>query len=179
MMGFGGSYIAYSAQMAPAVRSYELIKDEVASGGGITTFTITGLDLATDGTWLVEMNIQNGATSSGMRLFANGDTTTTNYYTAITAVSNEAWIHQAGPGNNGKILSVFHMRRDAAGYPRAVGTVTQGAANITAQTNPNWSWMHTSTTNVTSLSLVAATANQIADGTRIRIWRLPATTAGA
>jgi hypothetical protein len=161
---------------------YEQIASEIVSGAAVTSIQFTGLDLDTDGHYLIRLFFTNATGSdSAVYLEVNGDTTLTNYYNqalqAAAAGASAARINspQVGfmKGAAGKeCIMDLHLYKKASinPYCNVVGTYTDGGASTIILLNK--SWVHNNTTNVTSIELVGSVASSIAIGSHVTVYKV-------
>jgi len=145
----------------------------------LTEIDVTGLDLRRDKLYIVTLTLKNPTAShEAIAIYAEGDTTPTNYYTQFlgivgTAVScgrlNESQVAYVDAGE--RVLYVARVALDPDGYFRwySPGSRRTGSAVIIhvlagCKTAP--------LTNVTRLTFRAAVAGGIGAGSRLAIYSL-------
>jgi hypothetical protein len=136
------------------------IGETTLTGAG-TTIQFTGLDLATDGLYMLVLTTDDNVAGNGaIRLEYNGDTTVAHYY---TNAGNTADFNGYNSGDTQ--MYVIFITRDPAGYPVAFGSELRGT-NTSLAALINVTHVRNDTTNVTSIELVASNANAMKIGTR-------------
>jgi hypothetical protein len=154
----------------------ELVDEVVVSGGAVTQIDFTGLNINTHKGYRVEIDLVNAAVGAfTLSLFINGDTTSTNYYTQVSASAGAT--HSDARTNDSVLYSATNIDQKAMfslsllnGYPTwsGINTADQSATiNVS-----NYGGIKTATVaNITQLTFTASVASALANGTRIRIYR--------
>lgn len=167
--------------------------DELASTGGgsgmsyvggvslaapATELTLNGLGLSSDACYFIvfKLNIVL-ATSGQVRLFYNGDTTTTNYYshrlvannTTISAIRlNTAELAATDQAEH--MVVIGHIVPDDEGRARGSFRINRrGTALMMESRDHLWN----TTNNPTSLTFGHTVANALGAGTRVDVWKTP------
>ena len=162
----------------------ELVGSAVVSGSAATSMTVSGLDLAADGLYHIELSVKNVAgVTVGIAQYYNGDTTATNYYrqstlfdTAENSVQqNDASVLFVSAGRSA--VSSGSLCRDVDGYPRAQSTVNRDSGSISAIQSQRFSQVRNNTANVTSITWYANSASSMAVGSYVKVYRYTASAA--
>lgn len=158
-----------------------LVGTATVAGSAATTLTLSGLDLATDGCYVVHAVLKNAtASDSDCSLYYNGDTTSGNYcFQVIAGVSTAV---QGAAVASGVILTLkasshsfadIRIRRDVDGNPRAVSHVARGQGTTTPTTELQLlSHLRKNTANVTSITLSSAVASALAVGSYFKVFKV-------
>jgi len=156
-----------------------LLAEQEVTGSDVTTITFTGLDMNTHKSYRIEIEHFSEATTGGIvSMYANNDTTATNYYngyvfgvaTAVTgARNNDATITSAAA--NSRTYTAIDV-----GYATGLYVIAHSRCNQNIGANTNflgYTWSKTSpvTTNLTRLDFTAGIASGLRVGTKIRIYR--------
>ena len=147
-----------------------LVGTATVAGSAATSLTMTGLNLATDGNYLLEYAIDNATGSAAnVSLYYNSDTTATNYYRAFaTTTTNDGFFcaldaNETSTGN-------ARISNDRDGKPRAIISSSRknpAAVNFFSLTH---AWNVAS--NVTSITLSSSVAASLAVGSTFKIWKI-------
>lgn len=165
--------------------SGSLIKlGEVVVTSATTDIDFTGLDLETDGRYmLVASHVPNAAGAQTVRLYYNGDTTTANYYRAFMGSDGanpayggggvEAEIYASGDTSTPYHALAEVILSKAAGHrahaiSRVARYTSTGSFGVLNYSHVRFS----STDNVTSIKLRNSVANGFGVGTRVALYRL-------
>lgn len=154
-----------------------LIGAQTVTGAAATSITFTGLDLATDGTYIVEAAIKNDTATNGyVNLFYNGDTTVSNYDVQFTSGAgtstasarkddaNCAHLYSSSTTN----ISI-EISRDIDGKASAIFRSREGTS---AALVSRWGvHMQVTAANVTSLAIATEVASALAIGSYVKIWK--------
>lgn len=164
---------------ADVFESFEKVADEAVSGSAATTLQVTGLDLDTDRLYFIRILVKNaiaGAMTASFEI--NGDTTATNYYrqsvhgngTSISASRvNSAVFSSVAAQNDESVARVWVERTNGglvAGQILATTIIGSGVRQL------NNSWLHNVDANMTSAEITADSANGLAVGTRMIIYKV-------
>lgn len=155
-----------------------LVGTVTVTGSAATSLTMTGLDLATDGCYIIHAVLKNAAASAAnVALFYNSDTTATNYWEQVLSIDGTSV--NAARGNDAFALSmdasipVFAevvLRRDLDGYPRShVRNVRSGNTSAKIQL---FTHVRNNTANVTSITLSSSVASSLAVGSFFKVFKL-------
>lgn len=155
-----------------------LVGAATVAGSAATSLTLSGLDLATDGRYVVYGNFANATGSAAtISLFYNGDTTTTNYYlqfwqadgaTNTPARNNSAALFTMNASSH--LTMKADLLRDLAGYPRMTMQVNRHApSDIALVQNAH---IRNNTANVTSLTFSSSVAGALAVGSSFRVYKV-------
>lgn len=171
---------ANPAWAASGAGASAFVASNAVAGAAVTTLTVTGLDLDTDEHYIVYIALtNNNASTFNLSVYYNSDTTATNYdrqrigaagATVTSARGNDAIIGQTVPASEGVYVKL-DIERTPDGRVRCLAQTTSGnTTNILADTVSHvW---RTASTNVTQIVLSASTANALAIGSRIRVFRM-------
>jgi hypothetical protein len=157
------------------------IYDTTVTGAAVTSVQFTGLDLDSDGTYFIVIDLYNAAAGgANILLEANGDTTTTNYEnTRIQAdgssisntLFNTAGITYCDAGL--QVVAHIYVSKHASKY--AMGNCISNFY-VAGATHPilwNSTWIKkNATTNFTSIEIVSSQANGIGIGSRIILYQV-------
>ncbi len=167
--GSGGGSIVYVGEFAVA-------------GAAATTFNITGLDLALDECYEIDLILDNATASTiSVSMFFNGDTTATNYDYRIstdggsTSTPNAAAIAQVVASSTSLYRLV--IKPDFDGRPR---TLVQGSSgNTTSLTGQQGTHLWRTASNVTSITISSSVASGFSIATKARVWKRVRNTTGS
>lgn len=155
-----------------------VLESETTVASDCTSFDITGLDLATDKSymiqaWLVEANVGQNI----IKMYANDDTTDSNY--AYQNIIADATSLQAGRGTD-NILAVLPqatqcflvgtMAKPYGGYPTFHYQYNSG--NGTSITLRIHAWQRKNSENITKLTFTGDQTNGIAQYTKVLIFKI-------
>jgi hypothetical protein len=156
----------------------ELVGTATVAGSAATSLTMSSLDLATDGCYIIHAVLKNATGStSHASLYFNGDTTATNYYRQALSVNGVGV--NAEQANDGLAISIegsisvfaeITLRRDFDGYPRS--HVRNTRSSVTAPQLQHWTHGRNNTANVTSITLSGSVANSLAIGSYFKVFKL-------
>lgn len=145
-------------------------------GVAANTITVTGLDLANDGTWIVELRLKNasGVSSCTVSMYLHGDTTAANYQYLLSA-ANSASIGSAGGSGavctdieaSDNAIGVVEVMRDVDGYTRTLGRASRASSSSLRMME--WIVRWNSTTNPTSLTISGS--QNFAAGSSVKVFR--------
>lgn len=181
----GSEYVrkngAWEVASASAGGAMTLVGAVEITGSAATAFPqITGLDLATDGRYLMQFSIQN-ATASAVTLAMqiNGDTTAGNYYshsiTAGTSGSPSIFIGAnnllAGVDASGYVDGTIVMQARVDGKPIATCDSRRSSASAISL-NQVFTTMRNNTANMTTLDVASDVANSLAIGSYIKVFKV-------
>jgi Putative phage tail protein/Protein of unknown function (DUF2793) len=167
----------------PGSESFLFVTETEITGGAVTSVTISGLDLSAHERYYLAFEVAN-ATGSTMTLslYFNGDTTAANYHavrvgaaagsigTTTTATANFSGNIAA---TTGLVEGYAWIRRGTDGFPRSSVWCN---TSQTAATNNGLQLTHVSwdqNTNVTSLTIQSSVASSLANGGKLKLWRIP------
>lgn len=169
------------AAWAANTSSLQLVSNVDTSAGDATSYTISSLDLDTDGYYILIISMKYVAAVTGtLALEMSGDTTATNYYTqrldhdatTIASERNANNIFSYGLPQNEGWHCVMHIMRGPTGLAFAFG---QGTGEHTGTyTTHNWQFTtnHKTAGNVTSLTIKASQASAIAQNSKITLYKI-------
>lgn len=179
-------YNATTGTWAPGAQSGSgamvLVDSATVAGSAATSLSLTGLDLAADGRYVMQFSFKNAtASAANLSLVYNGDTTAANYYVnALT--SGTSGSPTASVGANGRFCglnaslyvdgeTVIQARHDGAplAVSRSRRTRTSGSYIELMQ---DFSTIWNNTANVTTLDVVSDVANSLAVGSLIKLWKI-------
>lgn len=178
--GLTGDVTATAAGVSTlAANALVKVVDTAVSGAAVTSIDITGLDLGAAKKYLLYYHMINTtATENIISMFANGDTTATNYYREGFVASS---VGVSGQGaNDASVFDVYNVAESAGSMtisqpsgtrPRSVLTENQKAYAVPNRLLMS-GWIWTSTNNVTRLTFTGNQANTIAIGSRIIIFKV-------
>jgi hypothetical protein len=166
---------------AAAGGSYAFVGEAIVAGSAATSITVSGLDLDTDESYFVELALQNvNGTLAEVRLFYNGDTTTSNYHYGQSLVTG-AGVASTGSGTDAYVIplnasgdcvatTTLPIKRDLTGRARCVFQTngTPGGSDFAmAIRSHRWATV----ANVTSITFTSSVATAFAVGSYVRIWK--------
>lgn len=151
--------------------------DYTVSGGAVSSINIPNLDINRDGRYELVLDYVNAGTTSGIELFVNGDTTSSNYYSqqiyalgtgqANKAAWNIPYISYASA--NG-ICSVKCDVFLCAGYFIAMSDDTRDIGSSLYSQSFKVAKTNTTISNITSLTVASTVASMLGVGTRVRLY---------
>lgn len=171
-----GAWAVASASVGGAMT---LVGTATVAGSAVTDLTLSGLDLDTDGRYVVWMSLGNATVSSAsISMYYSGDTTATNYYvqfwnvdgTAVggAARSNAAVI--AAMNASSVISGQAELMVDPFGYTRSTVRLNRHAPSAVVLVHDAHIWA--SASNVTSITLSSSVANALAVGSYFKVYKL-------
>jgi hypothetical protein len=164
----------------------QLVGSYTVSGAAVTTFTISGLDLTSDGSYLVAHSFKNATASlSVISAYFNGDTTATNYDSQNYQSSGAATTSARSNASTYAILNASstctgHAQfiSDVDGKPSLIFSQRTGATTLTEFRNGATMWRTAG--NVTTIQFSASIASSIGIGSWVKIYKFGApVTSGA
>lgn len=156
----------------------EVLSSEV-TGSPVTSIEMDGLDLDTDGTYLIffELADDGAAGWDNIAMFCNTDTTTTNYYNIKLQVD-----HGSVTGTRANTAQAIPLYSSTKNHAFIVISKVSGEkpmAVIQAGIRPdanillyNLAWAWTSTANVTKLTFTDSESGGIGVGTKCKIYKV-------
>lgn len=161
-----------------AAYGMQLVGEAVVTDSAATSLTVSGLDLAADEEYRLEIDILNASTSGGITvsLYFNDDTTASNYWIQSQAASDSSSSSSranvasiVGAEASSSVSGRGVLARSVDGYPR---TLVQSSRNKPSSLITQWlNHIRSSAENVTSLTLFSSIANALAFGSRVRVYR--------
>lgn len=166
------------AAMLAAGSPLSLVGTATVAGSAATTLTLSGLDLATDGRYVMYMVAKNATLSNAvLSLYYNADTTDTNYWRQAFNANNTTV--SASRGNDAAIVTLVssvdlsgkvEIAKDISGSPRANASFGRDApASIRIDMTAH-AW--TSTANVTGITITSSVANSLAVGSYFKVYKV-------
>lgn len=162
-----------------AFNTIQEVTSTTVTGSAVTSVQITGLDLDTDGMYIIFVNPVSASTDSwkSIHMTCNADTTATNYYSqhlqgfgaAASAQNSNSGIclrHVAGEEYTGFI----YITKTSGNKPMAVINNAAYPDSNMAIVLRGWAW--TGTANVTSLTWTSDTANSIGVGSTFKVYKV-------
>ena len=157
---------------------YQLIADTTVSGSAVTSIDFTGLNITKDDDYMLVSEVTNPTSTTSVFLFANANTTQTNYYKQhiivdgaglYAARTNNANVFDVAVGS--KSLAFTKIKLTNSGY-----IVTQNDTNYYYTTTTPQSLMYYTTstftaTSITQLTITASVANGIGIGSRFQLYK--------
>lgn len=154
-----------------------LVSETEVTGSAVTSVDITDLDMNTDKSYRVEIEWANTVGAASLRLYINGDTTNSNYYSQTLWVDDTTVV-----GSRVNIPNIAFV--DSAVDTFIVGTVGTALDNrCRSQWQSNDSTGATTAmrlyevisttqfTNITQMTFTGQASGSIGVGTKIRIYR--------
>lgn len=161
--------VGFSSSSAP-------VAEFTVTGADATDITISGLDLDTDGEYVVTFDLDNGSGSTmNLSLFYNGDTTAANYYTQVMSANGST--AAAARANNAILSAVaaghscsgeMTIRPNFDGRPQCRSNVSRGHGSDCVWITS--SHTHQTVGNVTSLTLNSSVASALSIGSKVRVF---------
>lgn len=175
--GRGGTYIASSSQIKTGAAAKNF--SSTLTTGNATTITVSNIDLDTDGQYIIRYFIK-ATVGQTVRLYVNGDTTNTNYYSTRIYHAGNSTMNNVCV-NDACIASID--QKDCYGEIRICKTAGLAVKAHTEQTTMDstatrsvfnaYSWSYVANTNnVTSVSLTSDSANGLLAGSTIQVWKM-------
>lgn len=158
--------------------SFSFVASATVAGSAATTLTVSGLDLDTDGSYVVHIEVKNATGSAGnVALYYNADTSAGNYDTQLFLVlggstfavrNNDANIIGLDASTSGS--AEVTVTRQVGGKICALvkGTRNDGANLVMQDAGMQW---RTTATNITGITLSSSVANSLAVGSNIQVWK--------
>jgi hypothetical protein len=177
-----GSAAITNSQLATPAHFYLVEDCQDASAGAVTTMDIASLDLDTDGYYEFMAHIKNGSGGNSLyRLYANANTTNTNYRcqanTASSTVfsgayNNDSYVGVNNVASNGELVIFGKIFRGPNGFPVFQGMYMNLSA--TGGVNDAGSFHHTfqSAGNMTSFQITASAASGCGQNSKFTLWKL-------
>jgi hypothetical protein len=136
-----------------------------------TTINLTGLNLETDGCYIICLSTKDNIASNGhIHLNFNSDTTDTDYYSSASGGANNADINGYSSGETQQYF--ICIQKVVGCNPTAVALQFRGTTSgAPATVSPISIIKKDSTANVTSIQLVASGANALISGTRVILFK--------
>lgn len=154
-----------------------LLAEFTVTGSAVTSLDITGLDINTHKSYILEIDMVGNVDISTVYLFANGDNTITNYYSQILVVNDTST--GVNRQNNPRLMSSIGVG-DYQGITLNVSLLAQkflwrSMGNYRDDTTLGGAFLFGSKiakiTNLTQLTIASVPANGIGVGTTVRIYR--------
>ena len=178
---FIGSSNPLGASIDPTELSFTSLQQvdrSAVSGSAVTSVDITGLDLEGDGGTYIIVGYMDNALAAGLDIYmyANGDTTGTNYYHQRFGADHNSL---SGARGNSPVITgletslqtafIIHLSKMASCKPLAFSTNAQPGAAMRGLCRW-WNWETTS--NITQLTFTGSSASGIDVGSFIEIWKV-------
>ncbi len=171
--------VSASAAIAQSklITDLKLVVTAEVTGSAATSIDITSLDLDADGSWLIVIEMQQGASGGQVDLFFNGDTTQTNYDRQQFSVShttfsgsraNDAQFFDTSADDDHFIVAQLARTVDGRVRTVHIGTFDE-AASMRFQ---GYAHAWRTSGNVTQLTLTNTAANGFAVGSKVKIYKL-------
>jgi hypothetical protein len=157
----------------------EYVGQTVVSGAAATDITVSGLDLATDENYIINIEAENAlASAPTLSWHYNSDFTAGNYdnqrHSAASTTNNSAGANNAEIGlfaASSQWQSKVQLTADIDGNGVSIMNSwcgqTGGTHNIELRTH-----RYRTTANITSITLRSSTASAFAIGSKITVWRM-------
>ena len=182
----GGLYATNAAsgtktsQVATTAFSNSLITEYTVSGSASNTITISGLNIATEKAYILEMELING-TANEVDVYCtfNGLNTVTDYYRQTAIVTGTA---AGGTRANNPQIAIIKASEIGAshsviqitnGYPTVITRCIKGFGSSTMELFNSVMSKTTalSPANITSITISSPTSGAFAIGSKIRLYR--------
>ena len=155
-----------------------LVSTVTVSGAAVTTVSFTGLDLATDGRYLLDIEFVNATATGGyILLYFNADTTAANYRTQARYLQNGAQgIYNTSTAESTYLYpsyssrAIYDIRMDPTTRPRTKMWSVED--NPTTMTSLDLTHVRNVSANVTSIALTAQVAGAIGIGSVAKLWKM-------
>lgn len=158
-----------------------LVASATVAGSAATSLSLTGLDLAADGKYVMQFSFKNasGASTAYISLVYNSDSTAANYFAHATAFGTSG-----APSNStnstGRFCgmaaseyadgeSIIQRRRDGKPVAMSKSVCCSASAFTTMQ---DFSTLWNNTANVTTLDIVCNVANALDVGSFVKLWKV-------
>lgn len=151
--------------------SMVFVSETTVAGAAATNITVSGLDIATDYSYFVQIAITGAAAGAAtINIFFNGDVTATNYERALIAVTgdNSAF---GGLSNGDPGFWTGWLRRDPT-TGRVMFVHTGGRINGAVALDYYGTVIWDTNANLTSFTINSSVASQIAIGGKVTVWKL-------
>lgn len=158
------------------------MQEQIVSGAAVTSITFSNLNINLDDIYIIHCTIKNVSVGAqNARIYVNGDTTVTNYYSQLYNVNNAVFFgirlntpvftDIAATGNDGYAYSILNIMLDIRGITRIIAnSCDYSAANVKAD---NATIVHTVVqANITSITIDLDAANSIGIGSQFILLRL-------
>jgi hypothetical protein len=170
--------LPYAVPDVGANGAMTLVGTATVTGSAATVLTMSGLDLATDKRYIIELAFKNAtASQSSVSLYYNGDTTAANYDAQFMTIDGATTTPlRVGSGlvfsvpASSVINSEMKIRHDLDGRARALITSNRGDA--TTLLLQNVAHAYETVANVTSITFSGSVANSLAVGSYFKVWKI-------
>ena len=163
-----------TTQLATTDFANSLLAEYVVTGAAATSIDFTGLDIGSHKSYRIEIENVNNVANSYIHLFANGDTTITNYTEQyLIGVSTTPLTTSVTAPRLGLCKTVTTVSTICATIMQVGGYVVFQSHNF-AETNDHQLYVGRSNatkTNLTQLTFTHSVANGFGIGSKIRIYR--------
>lgn len=179
----GSEYVrkdgAWEVASAGAGGAMTLAGSATVAGSAATTLTVSGLDLAADGSYVIQANLGNATASDAtVSLFFNGDTTATNYYYQLWVAdgagtnqsrTNAATLIALAASASASIVADL-MPDILSSYPRSIIRASRKAPAGVELVNA--AHIRNNGANVTSITVSSSVANSLAIGSFVKVFKV-------
>jgi hypothetical protein len=176
----GSEYVRKNAAWAVATAStgMQLVGTATVAGSAATDLTLSGLDLASDGRYVLEYNFLNATASQAViSILFNADATATNYDnenvqangSATTAARANA--PTVGVLNaSSTVIGQATIRSDRNGKPSVEWRMRTGETTTITERHGVTMWR--TAANVTSITLSSSVASALSVGDYFKVWKV-------
>lgn len=155
----------------------DCVVEHEVTGSAVTSIDFTGLDINTDKSYRIELDITSITAGAVIELFYNNDTTSTNYYsqyiqgsgaTPTSSRANDAGIIAVGAGTFSSCVINVQL---VDGYAIAVSSVARDIGASVIRRSYAQGKSSATLANITQMTLTANVASIIDVATKTRIYR--------
>jgi hypothetical protein len=165
--------------LATASTGMTLVGTATVAGAAATTLTLSGLNLAAHGRYIIEYNFLNATASQAViSAYLNGDTTDTNYdneniqSSGSTTTAARANAPTVGVLNaSSTCIGVMTVRTDRNGKASIEWEMRTGETTTITKRHGVTMWR--TAANVTSITLSSSVASAFSIGDYFKVWKLP------
>jgi hypothetical protein len=168
------------ATVAGVSGGMDFIQTAAVAGAAATTITMSGLDLATDQTYLLVCNLQSAGSTANVSLYFNGDTTAGNYRrSSITLNGGSVTGGTASDGvvtvvltPSGCSVAYILVTTGLDGKPTAISLMNRPQAAAGTPVFQIYATNWATAANVTGITLSASVASSLAIGSFFKAFRI-------
>jgi len=175
-------FLRGDAAWAAITTPMQLVATTTIAGAAATSIDFSGLDIDTDGYYFFIAKIKEANVGTGfLYLYANNDTTTTNYNSDLMGADNAsaelARANRAEIGYMTQNTEGFHFGLVNLSVNDVPEALTFGVTGASASAKiRQYGWKKTATTaNITQLTFTSSNASALAIGTTISLYKISRT----
>ena len=160
---------------------YELLADVTVTGSAITSYTFSGLEINADEEVILVSDVYNTVLGNGIKLFANGNTTLTNYYTQYIDVDSTTISSNRNNSNDmsycpvGYSFIITNIKLTNNGYFTFQAHANRNYGGSGIMIKENYITSTFTLSQITSLTVSHASTNGIAIGSRFQLYKVKGT----